>query len=227
MQKNHTLFQIDMCTAINHITNKEPAFKPIIKIAPPIKPSKNQNISIFAALLEAIIFQQLTAKAASTIYQRLCTSFSNNTPPTPLDILRATEEDLKSIGLSTNKASAAQSLAEHIQCGLIPQRNELEKLSNNQIVKTLTQIKGIGEWTAEMLLIFYFHRADVFSKNDYALQKGYAIITKKFPMVICAQSILEISYKWRPYRTIAAWYLWRTLDIYYAQSKDKLIKKSA
>lgn len=229
MHSSLTLLQIDSKTAISHLIKAEPHFIPIIRQGAPLRLAQTQNISLFAALLEAIIHQQLTPKAASTVYQRLCANLAGGAPPAPLDMLRATPQNLIDIGLSPNKARAVQSLAEYILSGQIPQKDELEKLANHEIIHIITQVKGIGTWTTEMLLIFYFHRADVFSLKDYALQKGYAIMTGVYPHIPTVQTLEQASLAWRPYRTYAAWYLWRALDIFALQlvKTPSLGKKTA
>jgi 3-methyladenine DNA glycosylase/8-oxoguanine DNA glycosylase len=137
----------------------------------------------------------------------------------PLDVIRASEEELRAAGLSRNKAIAIKDLAEFALAQKLPDENKIKQMTNEEIIETLTQIKGIGRWTVEMILIFRLGRADVTSLKDYGLQKGLALLSGNYPTLPSISEFREQSEKWKPYRSIATWYLWRVADSYNATNK--------
>ncbi|GAB4268286.1 MAG: hypothetical protein Kow0029_03550 [Candidatus Rifleibacteriota bacterium] len=178
---------------------------------PECRLSPDNVLSPFQALLEAIIYQQLTGKAAATIYSRVLSLFGSNGFVSPFDIIRSRESELRKAGLSGAKILAIKDLAEKSLEGYLPGLAQLERISNEGIINLLTQIRGIGRWTAEMFLIFKLGRADVLAADDYGLKKGLAILTrmKKLPT---SSELKAHAEKWKPYRSIASWYLWRIAE---------------
>ncbi len=162
--------------------------------------------SLFEALAWAIISQQISTKAAHKIYQRFSSLYCLEASI----ILQIPEEQLQSIGISRYKVSYLKNLAQHIESGL-PTLTELEKMNNDEIIQTLTSIKGIGVWTVQMLLIFRLHRLDILPSGDLgirqAIKKLYNLPELPSPKIVEA-----MGQKWTPYRTIASWYLWRSLS---------------
>ena len=167
--------------------------------------------SPFQSLLEAIVYQQLTGKAAKTIYTRLLELFCSNGKVSPLDIIRAPENELREAGLSQNKILAAKDLADKTLEGIVPNLEQLKKMSDFDIISTLTKIRGIGRWTVEMLLIFKLGRTDVLAIDDYGLRKGYAILRNKENLPSPVELKKE-GLAFRPWRTILSWYLWRIAE---------------
>lgn len=171
------------------------------------------NLSIYESLLRSIMYQQLAGSAAAAILKRLQALFHDGDRyPTPEQILGASEEVLRSAGLSRNKMLALKDLSQKTVEGLVPTRAEARKLSEGELIERLTAIRGIGVWTVEMLLIFGLGRADVLPVTDYGVRKGFqrTFKTRELPT---AKQLLRRGEKWRPYRSIASWYLWRAAEM--------------
>ncbi|HXG54139.1 MAG TPA: DNA-3-methyladenine glycosylase [Vicinamibacterales bacterium] len=163
----------------------------------------------FAMLVRAIVFQQLSTKAATTIHTRLV-GYMPDGQPTPSSLALVTDEELRAAGISRQKATYLRDLCEKVQSGAVPLEN-IDSLSDEEVITALTTIKGIGRWTAEMFLIFRLQRPDVLPVGDLgimnAIQKAYRLRKKPTP-----ERMRKIGEAWRPYRSIATWYLWRSLD---------------
>ncbi len=197
-------------TAIKAISQADPDLAVWIKKLPRFTLAPTDNTTTFQALLEAIVYQQLTAKAAGTIYARLLNLFGGF-QVAPLDIMRARDSELRSAGLSRPKILAIRDLAEKCLAGNIPDMQKLSTMSDDEIVGKLVNIRGIGRWTAEMLLIFKLGRLDVLPIDDYGIKKGLAILRncQKLPS---PQQIAHEGRIWQPFRTIVSWYLWRIAE---------------
>jgi DNA-3-methyladenine glycosylase II len=167
--------------------------------------------SPFEALAEAIVYQQLTGKVAATILGRVVDLFRPKKFPSPHDILSTPDERLRGAGLSRAKVAAFKDLARATLDGTVPRLAALKRMDEEEIVARLTAIRGIGRWTAEMLLIFRLGRPDVLPAGDYGIRKGFArtFETRALPT---PQQVLRRGERWRPYRTVASWYLWRALE---------------
>lgn len=159
----------------------------------------------FRSLVEAICSQQLSTKAASTIFKRLEEKLRSVDVKSVLD---TSSEDLKSCGLSFSKVKYIQDLAIKVDSGKIKLQN-LDNLSNEEVISSLTQVSGIGPWTCQMILMFDLGRDDVFPVDDLGISKAMFKITKKQMSKI---QLLKFSERWKPYRTVASWYLWRSLE---------------
>ncbi len=166
----------------------------------------------FIALVEAVAYQQLTAKAAATIFGRVKALFQNRPFPLPADIAGIPEETLRGAGLSGSKVSAVKDLAAKAITGVVPTAKAIRRLTDQEIIERLTGIRGIGQWTVEMLLIFRLGRPDILPATDYGIRKGFALTFRRKELPRPAE-ILERGERWRPYRTVASWYLWRALDL--------------
>ena len=166
--------------------------------------------SPFEALAEAIVYQQLTGKVAATILGRVVDLFRPKKFPSPQDILRTPDERLRGAGLSRAKVAAFKDLARATLDGTVPRLTALKRMDEEEIVARLTAIRGIGRWTVEMLLIFRLGRPDVLPAGDYGIRKGFArtFDTRALPT---PRQVLRRGERWRPYRTVASWYLWRAL----------------
>ena len=163
----------------------------------------------FEALVQAIVYQQLHGKAAATILRRLVALYADIRFPTPERVLASTDEELRGVGLSRQKASYLRDLATQTEAGLVPlRRAALAKCSDAEIIDRLTQVKGIGRWTVEMLLIFTLGRLDVLPVDDYGVRKGYTRAAGRETAVTPAELRLA-GEAWAPWRSVAAWYLWR------------------
>ena len=163
----------------------------------------------FEALLEAITHQQLSTKAASTILARV-RALAPDCEPERFRRLR--ESTLRSAGLSAAKAAAVRDLAKRTCTGEVPSIEELHKMDDECIVETLSRVRGIGRWSAEMLMIFRLGRFDVLPIQDLGIQRGFAVSFRKTDQPI-AKAIEGRGERWRPYRSVASWYLWRAAEM--------------
>ncbi len=169
--------------------------------------------SIFVALAEAIVHQQLTGKAAATIFARLCALFPHaHRGPTAERILRTPDDKLRGAGLSRPKILSLRDLARKAQDGEVPTLAEVHRMDDEAIVERLSQVRGIGRWTVEMLLIFRLGRPDVLPADDYGVRKGFAIAFRKRDLPT-RRELEQRGARWKPYRTVASWYLWRAVEL--------------
>ena len=163
----------------------------------------------YGALVRSIVGQQLSTKAARTIYERLTALFDGRTP-TPAELLAADPEKVRSAGLSRPKVGYLRSLAEHVESGEL-ELDRLTELPDEEVSEQLTAVKGLGQWTADMFLIFHLRRPDVLPVGDLgirrAVERAYGL-----PDIPDAAQVLEIGEPWRPHRSLASLYLWRSLD---------------
>jgi DNA-3-methyladenine glycosylase II len=175
--------------------------------------------SPFESLIESIIYQQLHGKAAATIHGRLCECFGGEFAPQLL--LDMPEERLRGCGVSGNKIKALRDLAAKTLEGTVPVHKVIRKLADEEIIERLTAVRGIGTWTVEMLLIFRLGRPDVFPVTDYGVRKGFALTFLRLPKTraITAadlpkpEMMMRRAAKWKPYRSVASWYMWRACDL--------------
>lgn len=165
----------------------------------------------YAALVEAVVYQQLNGKAAGTILGRVKALYPRRRFPRPVDLLETRDEDLRAAGLSRAKLAAVKDIARKRLDGVVPTTKEIHAMEDEAIVEQLTTIRGVGRWTVEMLLIFMLGREDVWPVNDYGVRKGYAA-TYGLEELPEPKKLQELGERWRPYRTLAAWYLWRAVD---------------
>ncbi len=198
-------------TALAHLRKADPKLGKFIDGAGPFDMIINPADSVFGMLAEAIIYQQLTAKAASTIFGRVCEVTSGGKRPKPKDVLATSEEKLRGAGLSNAKTRALLDLAEKAESGELPTLAKIKQLPDDEIIETLVKVRGVGRWTAEMFLIFRLGRPDVLPLDDYGLRRGYSLVfgTKDLPS---KEELTKAGEKWAPYRTAASWYLWKAAE---------------
>ncbi len=211
ISKAKTFSDIDIHEAIRYLSEADTQLGKFIEKAPKFNLETNPAQSTFHSLCEAVVYQQLTGKAAATIFSRLMGLYGKPAILRPFDVVRTDFDELRKVGLSRNKALAIQSLAESAISKNLPDVNKLRSMQNYEIIRVLTRIKGIGKWTAEMFLIFRLGRTDVLSTGDLGLQKGLAKIRKTNHL----PSPVELGRQgktWMPYRSIASWYLWRAAE---------------
>jgi DNA-3-methyladenine glycosylase II len=177
----------------------------------PFRMRVNALHSPFSALLEAIVYQQLTGKAAETILRRVHSLYHPRRVPRPRDLLETPFESLRAAGLSRAKSAAVLDLAAKTLDGTVPSLARLRRMPDEEIQERLTSIRGIGPWTVEMLLIFRLGRGDVLPATDYGIRKGFQRTFRTRGLPSPAQ-VLRRGDRWRPYRTVASWYLWRAVD---------------
>lgn len=166
--------------------------------------------SVFEALAEAIVYQQLTGKAAATIFARV-KALGGGALPLPAAMLALDDTALRGAGLSRAKTAAIKDLAAHAQDGRLPELDVARTLDDAALVERLTAVRGVGPWTVEMMLMFRLGRSDVLPATDYGVRKGFQKVfhTRELPS---PRQVLERGERWRPHRTMAAWYLWRALE---------------
>jgi len=202
----------DPAVAIAHLRAIEPALARLIDEVGPFAMQVRRTASVFAALAEAIVYQQLTGKAAATIFARLRALFPKaHEALTAERILRASDDKLRSAGLSRPKLLSLRDLAQRTVAGEIPTLAEIHRLEDEAIVERLTRVRGIGRWTVEMLLMFRLGRPDVLPVDDYGVRKGFAVAFRK-RAVPSPQDLAKRGARWAPYRTSASWYLWRAAE---------------
>ncbi|TMA26024.1 MAG: methylated-DNA--[protein]-cysteine S-methyltransferase [Deltaproteobacteria bacterium] len=168
--------------------------------------------SPFEALVESIVYQQLSGAAAATILGRIIDLFKPRRFPRPEDLIETSDEKLRSAGLSRAKALALRDLSAKALDGTVPPLAALEKLSDDEIVERLTAVRGVGRWTVEMMLIFRMGRPDVLPVDDYGVRKGFAIF-RRLRDLPSPKELAAYGERWRPYRTVASWYMWRALEL--------------
>ncbi len=166
--------------------------------------------TIFYSLLRSIVYQQLAGQAAAAILARVDGLFPGALA-TPGQIVDATEECLRSAGLSQNKMLALKDLAAKTLDGTVPQGSAIDKMSDEEIIERVSQVRGIGRWTVEMLLIFRLGRTDVLPLDDFGVRKGFQRIYR-LPDLPTKQQMLKKGERWKPWRSIASWYLWRAAE---------------
>ncbi|MEA2485508.1 MAG: DNA-3-methyladenine glycosylase [Actinomycetota bacterium] len=166
------------------------------------------EVDEFTALARAIVFQQLTGKAAGTIWSRVVSALDGS--PDPQKVFDTPEEDLRAAGLSRNKATSVRDLAAKALDGSVPLTG-MDQLPDEEIVTRLSAVRGIGVWTAEMFLIFHLRRLDVWPIGDLGVRKGYARAFE-LDVVPSSKDLAPLGEEFRPFRTVAAWYCWRAVD---------------
>ena len=194
--------------AVSHLRRADPVLDDIIATVGPCRLRQDAGGGPFAALVEAILYQQLTGKAAATIHGRLRTAVGRK-HPRPTDIVALTDVQLREAGLSRQKIGYLRDLTHHAANGLPIGR--LRRLTDDAVIEALTRVKGIGRWTAEMFLMFRLGRLDVLPVDDYGVRKAMQRAYRKraLPKPDWMQRTAS---PWRPYRSVASWYLWRSLD---------------
>ena len=173
------------------------------------KPEFKKDNNYFEALVRAIVYQQLSGKAAATIYARFKDLFIENKFPSPSIVMEKSHEELRSVGLSNQKASYIHNIANAFYTGKVPKN--INTIDDNEVIECLTTIKGVGPWTAEMFLMFTLNRPDVFPVTDLGIQKGFQLFfhLDKLPR---PDLMIKNAEPWRPYRTLASQYLWRLVE---------------
>jgi DNA-3-methyladenine glycosylase II len=196
-----------MRKAVNHLKKSDPVLRAIIERVGPCR--MEFGVPEFCSLAEAIVYQQLNGKAAVTIFKRFAALAGE--PLTPEGILKLSAEQLRSVGLSKQKSAYLKDLAAKTAAGLLD-FTRLPELSDEEVIQHLTQVKGIGVWTAHMFLIFSLRRPNVLPTGDYGVQMAIRKHYKKRKLPK-PKDMERIAKAWEPYRSVACWYMWRSLDI--------------
>jgi DNA-3-methyladenine glycosylase II len=200
---------VDYTKARRLLARRDPVMRDLIRVIGPCGLRDRQHADPFKALLRAIIGQQLSSKAAATISARVFALFPDGMP-TPALVAAVDDNRLRGCGLSTQKLRYIRDLAARVLDGTLP-LSDIERMPDAAVVDALTQVKGIGRWTAEMFLMFRLHRPDVLPVGDLgiikAVQRAYGLRKAPSP-----ERLTRIGESWRPYRSVACWYLWASLD---------------
>ena len=204
-------FGFDPAVAVEHLREADPVLAKLIEEVGPFRMQLRKARSIFVALAEAIVYQQLNGRAAASIFARVCALFPVAQGLTAEQVLRISEAKLRAAGLSNSKLLSIRDLARKAVDGEIPTLAEAHRMDDEMLIERLTQIRGIGRWTVEMLLMSRLGRPDVLPVDDYGIRAGYAVAfrKRKFP---APKDLIRPGAKWKPYRTVASWYLWRAAD---------------
>jgi 3-methyladenine DNA glycosylase/8-oxoguanine DNA glycosylase len=216
--------KLDHTDACEYLSRVDKQLGRIIAKSGPCHLQRETTQSIFDALFESIIYQQLNGKVAATILARVKALFPENTKrirtrrglveafPTPEQVLSASDELLRSAGLSRNKMLAIRDLAAKTIDGTVPTVQRAHRMSDDELIERLTEVRGIGRWTVEMLLMFRLGRPDVLAVDDYGIRKGFAKM-KKLADLPKPKELAAYGEKWKPYRSVAAWYMWRAAEM--------------
>jgi DNA-3-methyladenine glycosylase II len=195
--------------ATAHLRSVDPVLGAIMARVGPCRYQVERGGGPFGALVESIVYQQLAGYAAASIHARVVALCASRTPQ-PRDIARATDIELRAAGLSRQKVGYLRDLVARVEDGLPLHR--LARQSDEKVIETLTTVKGIGRWTAEMFLMFRLGRLDILPVDDYGVRKAMQKAWRKRALPK-AQWMRGQAEPWRPYRSIASWYLWRSLDL--------------
>src|SRR5271165_5727684 len=216
--------KLDHTAACQHLSRVDRKLARIIAKSGPCRLQQETTQSIFEALLESIIYQQLNGRVAATITERVKALFPENSHhirtrrglvaafPSPEQILAATEELLRSAGLSRAKMLAIRDLAAKTLDGTVPTVKQAHRMSDEDLIERLDSVRGVGRWTVEMLLLFRLGRPDVLAVDDYGIRKGFAKM-HKLAELPKPKELLAYGERWRPYRSVASWYLWRAAEM--------------
>lgn len=198
---------IDYAKARRLLARRDPVLRDLMRRYGPCGLAESQHSDPFRALIRAIISQQLSTHAAATIARRFEALFDG--VPTPAAVNATPDEQLRSVGLSGQKVRYLRDLCARIEGGLLPLA-ALDRMADEEVITVLTEVKGIGRWTAEMFLMFRLHRPDVLPVDDLgivkAVQRAYRMRALPTP-----KRLMRLGEAWRPYRSVACWYLWQSL----------------
>jgi DNA-3-methyladenine glycosylase II len=215
----------DAEAAVIALSAADPKLGKLIERAGPFTLKLPAKQSPFEALARSIVFQQLNGKAASSIHARFIAGFSDvcglENHPSPQHLLDCPNEQLRAAGLSKNKMLALRDLAAKTLDGTVPSLAKIQRMSDEEIIEHLVQVRGIGRWTVEMMLMFRLGRPDVLPVSDYGVRKGFALTflglrptQKVTPDLLATREQMERrARKWVPWRSVASWYMWRACDL--------------
>ena len=196
---------------IGHLATVDPVMRRLIEQIGPFSLKPKLRRSPFESLARAIAYQQLHDKAAESILKRFVGLFPGQRFPRPDDLLTMDVKAIRQAGFSRSKIMALRDLAQKTIDGTVPTNRMMQQLDDEAIVQRLIDVRGIGRWTVEMLLIFQLGRPDVLPVNDFGVRNGFRIAYRRAVMPT-PREVLPYGERWRPFRTAAAWYLWRAAD---------------
>ena len=201
----------DLAEATRHLSAKDEKLAALIAETAPFRIETDGSESPYEVLLESIAYQSISGKAAATIFGRIKALGSNGRPPSPEQMLKLRKPVLRKAGLSGAKILAMKDLASKTLAGVVPTLEQASAMSDEELVERLVSVRGIGAWTVEMFLIFRLGRPDVLPIHDLGVKKGWAVAYGKKHMPK-PKELLAFGERWRPYRTVASWYMWRAFE---------------
>ncbi len=203
--------EYDPREACRHLARQDPVLAKLMRRSIPFALTPVKTQSIYHALAESIVYQQLSGKAASTIFGRFVKIYRPKRFPVPQALLDTDDETLRGAGLSRNKVLALRDLSARVLDGTVPKLAAARRMPDEELIERLTTVRGIGVWTVEMLLMFRLGRPDVLPCGDLGVQKGFALTygLKQLPK---PKKLLAHGKRWRPFRSVASWYMWRALE---------------
>jgi DNA-3-methyladenine glycosylase II len=205
------VLSFDLTDAMKHLAERDECLKRLIEETLPFQIDVADAQSPYEALLESIAYQSISGKAAATIFGRIKALSSTGRAPAPKEMLKLRKPVLRKAGLSGAKVLAMKDLAKKTIEGIVPSFEEAQNLSDEELVERLVSVRGIGAWTVEMFLIFRLGRPDVLPIHDLGVKKGWAVTYGKKHMPK-PKELLAFGERWRPYRTVASWYMWRAFE---------------
>jgi DNA-3-methyladenine glycosylase II len=198
-----------MCDAEKHLSTICKRFARVVPKHEPYPTTFEKKKDPYRALVRSVVYQQLSGKAAGTIHGRVLALYPGKDHPEPEDILSTPVELLRGAGLSRQKIAAIQDVSQKRIDGIIPEARKLARLSDDEIIERLTQARGVGRWTVEMYLMFTLGRPDVLPIDDLGVRKG---AEKLYRREFTPKTLGAYGQRWAPYRSAAAWHLWRFID---------------
>ncbi len=201
----------DLAEAVRHLSERDDVLRALIADTVPFAIDVADAQSPYEVLLESIAYQSISGKAAATIFGRIKPLGADGRPPAPDQMLKIPAGKLRQAGLSGAKVRAMKDLAKRALSGIVPTHDEAVTLSDDELVERLVSVRGIGAWTVEMFLIFRLGRPDVLPIHDLGVKKGWSVAYGKKHMPK-PKELLEFGERWRPYRTVASWYMWRAFE---------------
>ncbi len=198
--------------ALQHLTRSDPVLGQLITRVGACGWKPERRRSPFAALVQSVIHQQLNGNAAGTILKRFRALYPERPFPLPEDVLATPDDRLRGAGLSRAKTAAIKAIATATRDGIVPDSRTIARLPDDEIINRLTTIRGVGPWTVHMVLMFKLGRPDILPATDFGVRKGFAVTYRGGEMPTPAE-LLAHGEIWRPYRSFAAWYLWRALEL--------------
>jgi DNA-3-methyladenine glycosylase II len=197
--------------AHKHLAKRDPVMRRLIREHGKCALTPEKRRSPFQSLVQAVAHQQLHGAAANTILRRFTKLFPGRRFPRPEDLVKVTDGQLRGCGFSVAKVASIRDIAAKSLSGIVPTSRRIARLADDEIIARLTEVRGVGRWTVEMLLIFQLGRPDVLPADDFGVRTGFRHAYRKrdLPKV---KELLAFGERWRPHRTTAAWYLWCTAD---------------
>ncbi len=202
----------DRHEAVRALSKADPHLVKLIRRAVPFRINPHDSETPYESLLRAIVYQSISGKAAATIFARVKQLAANGRCPSPDEILRLSKPAIRRVGLSAAKAEAVKDLARKTVAGAVPTLEQALEMSDRELEERLVSVRGVGVWTVQMFLIFRLGRPDVLPVHDYGVLKGFALTYGK-KRIPTPRELAEYGERWRPYRTVASFYLWRAVEL--------------